>query len=139
VIRAVVDTSVLVSAFIGSPQAGPGKLVDAWRDGRFIMVVSPLLIAELTEVLARPKFARWSSGQRHVRYVAAFAARSEQHPDPVVPAAGVRDPADEYLVALARATGAEILVSLDGDLLEAGLSNLVVVDPMVFLAQLQSE
>jgi len=57
VIRAVVYPSVLVSAFIGSPEAGPGKLVDAWRDGRFVMIVSPLLLTELAETLGRPKFA----------------------------------------------------------------------------------
>jgi hypothetical protein len=56
-IRAVVDPSVLVSAFIGDPAAGPGQLVEAWCDRRFALVVSPLLLAELDEVLLRPKFA----------------------------------------------------------------------------------
>ena len=59
-IRVVVDPSVFVSAFIGDPEAGPGRLVDAWRDHRFVLVVSPLLLAELEEVLLRPKFARWA-------------------------------------------------------------------------------
>jgi predicted nucleic acid-binding protein len=58
VIRAVVDPSVFVSAFIGDPDAGPGRLVEAWRDRRFVLVVSPLLLAELGEVLSRHKFAR---------------------------------------------------------------------------------
>jgi predicted nucleic acid-binding protein len=53
VISAVIDPSVLVSAFIGRPEAGPGQVVAAWRDGRFTMIVSPLLLEELAEVLAR--------------------------------------------------------------------------------------
>ncbi|MGA8364794.1 MAG: putative toxin-antitoxin system toxin component, PIN family [Solirubrobacteraceae bacterium] len=63
-IRAVVDPSVFVSAFIGNPDAGPGRLVDAWRDRRFILIVSPSLLTELGEVLSRPKFARWANDGR---------------------------------------------------------------------------
>jgi predicted nucleic acid-binding protein len=40
-IRAVVDPSVLVSAFIGNPEAGPGRLITAWRDRRFVLVTDP--------------------------------------------------------------------------------------------------
>jgi hypothetical protein len=36
VTRAVVDPSVLVSAFLGNPEAGPGQLITAWRDDRFV-------------------------------------------------------------------------------------------------------
>jgi hypothetical protein len=62
--RAVVDTSVLVSALIGDPDAGAGRLVDAWREQRFVLVVSPKLLAELREVLARPKLERWAGEGR---------------------------------------------------------------------------
>jgi putative PIN family toxin of toxin-antitoxin system len=77
VIRAVIDSSIFVSAFIGDPDAGPGRLVEAWRDRRFVLVVSPLLLAELGEVLSRPKFARWAGDGRADAYVAGFGARSE--------------------------------------------------------------
>jgi uncharacterized protein len=135
--RAVVDPSVLVSAFVGRPDAGPGQLVAAWRDHRFVMVVSPQLLAELREVLARPKFARWSGDERGGAYVAAFAAQSERHPDPEDDAGGhVRDPDDDYLVALARAANADAIVSLDRDLLEAGLDDVLVLDPFRFVESL---
>lgn len=65
VIRAVVDTSVLVSAFVGDPMAGPGRLVEAWRDQRFVLVVSPGLFAELDDVLAGPKLE--TMGRRRQR------------------------------------------------------------------------
>ena len=54
----IAHLSVFVSAFIGKPDAGPGRLVEAWRNRRFVLVVSPLLLAEL---LSRPKFARWAA------------------------------------------------------------------------------
>jgi putative PIN family toxin of toxin-antitoxin system len=134
--RAVVDPSVLVSAFIGDPDAGPGSLIVAWRDRRFVLVVSPLLLGELADVLGRPKFERWSSNGRAVAYIAAFRARSELRSDvPSSQPVEVRDPDDRYLVALSREAKADYLVSVDRDLLDAGLE-LPVVDPAVFVAGL---
>jgi putative PIN family toxin of toxin-antitoxin system len=138
VIRAIVDPSVFVSAFIGNPDAGPGRLVDAWRDRRFVLVVSPLLLAELGEVLSRPKFARWAGDGRAEAYVAGFSARSEHQPDPSQPPPQtVRDPKDDYLVALIRATQADVLVSLDRDLLDAQLDGITITDPAVFVGSLE--
>jgi putative PIN family toxin of toxin-antitoxin system len=134
-IRAVVDTSVFVSAFIGSPTAAPSQVVAAWRDRRFALVVSPRLLDELSEVLRRPKFARWSGGGRGERFAAAFAARAELLPD-VPEAAATRDPGDDYLVALARSAGADMIVSVDLDLLDAHLGDVEVVSPADFLARL---
>jgi len=140
VTRAVVDTSVLVSALIGDPDAGSGRLVDAWREQRFVLVVSPKLLAELREVLARPKLERWAGDGRGQAYVEAFVARSEEHVDPPRSSSeGVRDPDDDYLVDLTRASGAEVLVSLDRDLLDAQLSDVTVLDPAKFLARLADE
>jgi putative PIN family toxin of toxin-antitoxin system len=136
VIRAVVDPSVFVSAFPGRPDAGPGRLVSAWREQRFALVVSPLLLEELAGVLARPKFERWASDGRAASYVAGFAARSENRPDPDFVEPSVRDPGDDYLVALARAETVDVLVSLDRELLDAGLEDLVVEDPATFVARL---
>jgi putative PIN family toxin of toxin-antitoxin system len=137
VTRAVVDTSVLVSAFVGDPVAGPAQLVDAWREQRFVLVVSPLLLAELGEVLARPKLKRWSADGRGQAYADGFAARSEQHPDPQLSLPSeVRDPDDDYLVALMRSSEADVLVSLDRDLLDAQLANITVLDPAKFLDRL---
>jgi predicted nucleic acid-binding protein len=70
VTAAVVDPSVLVSAFLGRADAAPGQLVRAWRDAHFTMIVCPLLLDELAEVLARPKFERWASEDRGPAYVA---------------------------------------------------------------------
>jgi putative PIN family toxin of toxin-antitoxin system len=137
-IRAIVDPSVLVSAFIGDPEAGPGQLVEAWRDRRFVLVVSPLLLAELGDVLARPKFARWAADGRGAAYVAGFAARSEHQLDPdESPPEAVRDPDDDYLIALMRAAQADVLVSLDRDLLDAQLDEITIIDPAVFIGRLE--
>ena len=101
-----------------------------------MLVVSPLLINELTDVLGRPKFERWSSQGRAPAYIAALRARSEHRSDmPSAQPVEVRDPDDHYLVALAREAQADYLVSVDGDLLDAEL-DVSVVDPAVFGAGL---
>jgi putative PIN family toxin of toxin-antitoxin system len=56
---AVVDTNVLVSAFI-NPRGYPAQVVEAARVGRFNLITSPFLYKELQEVLARPRILRAS-------------------------------------------------------------------------------
>jgi putative PIN family toxin of toxin-antitoxin system len=56
--RVVIDSNVLISARL-SPRGAPGRLLAAWLDGRFEMIASPALLAELAGVLERPKFRRW--------------------------------------------------------------------------------
>jgi putative PIN family toxin of toxin-antitoxin system len=138
VTSAVVDPSVFVSAFIGRPDAGPGRVVSAWRDGRFTLISSPLMLEELGDVLGRPKFERWAGDGRAAAFIAALATQSDQYSDPEAAPSGVRDPNDEYLVALARLTAADALVSLDLDLLEAPLDDLTICTPFEFLTRLDA-
>ncbi len=56
--RAVLDPNVLVSALL-SPAGPPAQIFLAWDAGHFELIASPRLVAELTDVLARPKFRRW--------------------------------------------------------------------------------
>ncbi|MGI8578783.1 MAG: hypothetical protein ACR2KG_12925 [Nocardioidaceae bacterium] len=50
----------------------------------------------------------------------SFGGYADLHPDPGPPPARVRDPDDDYLVALAEATAA-VIVTGDADLLDADL------------------
>lgn len=53
--RVVVDPNVLVAALI-SPRGAPAALYGALAGGRFELIASPLLLAELERVLSREKF-----------------------------------------------------------------------------------
>jgi uncharacterized protein len=130
VIRLVVDPGVFVSALIGPPGSPPDVVVQAWIDDRVEVVASPALIAELRLVLMRPKFRRWFDESTARRLVERIERHATALPDVDSPPAITRDPADDYLVALARAAGAAALVSGDRDLLEAGLD-----DPPVWTAR----
>jgi hypothetical protein len=55
-VRAVVDANVWVSGVLARTSA-PARLVDHFLGGRFELVTSEPLLAEVTEVLARPHIA----------------------------------------------------------------------------------
>lgn len=135
--HAVIDTSVFVSAFIGRDDAAPARLLRAARERRFTIIASPQLIQELSQVLDRPKFTAWSANDRASIFVGGIVALSEVHDDPPAPPALTRDSEDDYLVALAQSSDASAIVSLDRDLLEAGLT-IRCVTPTDFLIALES-
>lgn len=135
--RALVDTNVLVSALIAR-RGVCGQLLDAGFDGRWRIVVSPLLLVELEDVLARKKFSRIATAEAE-QFVAAVRSHAEVVPDAPKPWQPVtRDPADDYLIALARSAGVDALVSGDVHLTE--LSGLLppVMRPVDFLAKIGS-
>jgi uncharacterized protein len=135
--RAVLDTNVLVSALI-SPGGPSAALLLELRAGAFELVVSPALLSELRDVLARPKFGTYVTAAEVEAYVELIEHEAAVHPDP--PPSGEAlsaDPDDEYLIDLARAAGADALVSGDAHLLD--LRGVVpVMTPAQFLARLAS-
>jgi len=56
--RVVVDTNVWVSALL-NPRGFPAQVLEALKRRQFIPVLSPPLIEELREVLARPRLRRY--------------------------------------------------------------------------------
>lgn len=133
-LRVVIDPGVLVSAVL-SADGPPAQIVRALREDRLVIVVSDQLLRELSEVLARDKFRRYLTQEQADRYVEGIAASAERAADaaPSV-VARVRDPDDEYLVALAEAAQVDCLVSGDGDLL--AVAAVTVVTPRDLLRRL---
>jgi putative PIN family toxin of toxin-antitoxin system len=135
-IRAVVDPGVFVSAFIGRQGSVPDRIVRAWRAEGYELIVSPALLAELAAVLARPRFAQTARGGRADDFIEALRRGGTLVADPPGGEPITRDPKDDYLVRLARAAGASVLVSGDRDLLEATLTAPIVITPRTFVDQL---
>jgi putative PIN family toxin of toxin-antitoxin system len=116
--RAVLDTNVLVSALI-SPGGGSARLLLELRSGAFELIVSPLLLAELREVLRRDKFRRYVSGAEADAYVELIRSEGVVRADPgPSPEPLSADPDDEYLIDLARDARADALVTGDAHLLD---------------------
>jgi len=116
--RAVLDTNVLVSALI-SPSGASAQLLIELRAGAFELIVSQLLLAELREVLGRPKFRRYVSEAEIDAYVELIRREGLVVDDPPPSAEPVSvDPDDEYLIDLARAEQVDALVTGDAHLLD---------------------
>lgn len=130
-IRAVVDTNVVVSALL-APRGAPALVMRAWMDGEFELVVSPHLLDELRRVLRYPKLRRRITTEQADTLLGLLWASGEHHDDPTTPPpVASPDPDDDFLVALAAAASAH-LVSGDTDLL--GLAPRIPVhDPAAFL------
>ncbi len=132
--RAILDVNVLISAIL-SPRGSPAHLVAAWQAGAFELIVSPLLLAELTRALAYPKLVRLIPTADAAAFVTWIAGAATRAADPVT-VSKVRsiDPNDDYLLALAAAERA-VLVSGDGHLTVLA-DRLPIRTPADFLAGL---
>lgn len=116
--RCVVDPGVLVAAII-TPLGPPAEIIRRARSGAIEIVVSPHLLSELSSVLRRRKLRRYVGIEEATEYVEGLARIAISVADAPLEGPITRDPDDDYLVALARASGADALVSGDRDLLEA--------------------
>ncbi len=111
-ISAVLDTNILASGTVSSINA-PGQILDAWRDGKFLLVTSDHIINELERTFKKPYF------QQHLTttQVSAFIdlLRNEALVTPItVNVQGVAThPADDLTLATAVSAKANYLVTGD--------------------------
>lgn len=132
--RVVLDPNVLISAAISS--GPPRQIVAAWTDGKFDLVVSPVLVGELHDVLNRPKLRRWVSTTVVDELIAGIGEDAVSIDDDPSPPRISPDPGDDYLVALARSAGAACIVSGDRHLLGLGEPDPPIFSPREFLDRL---
>jgi uncharacterized protein len=120
-VRVVLDTNTIVSALL-SPHGPPRRLLDAARAQAFELCSSPVLIAELLDVVSREKFARRFAQTSltplgiigEIRRLATMAAPAS------VPRVVADDADDDHVLACALAANAELIVSGDKHLLGLG-------------------
>jgi uncharacterized protein len=131
VLRTVLDPGVLVSALLVA-DGPPGRILDRWRQGELELVVSDTLLAELEEVLLRPRFASRVDERDARAYLAGIRRAALLFDDPPAETGLTPDPGDDYPVALARAAEADLIVSGDAHL--TGLANTTppVLTPRAF-------
>lgn len=119
--RVVLDTNALVSAIL-SPHGPPRQLLDGARQQRFALCSSPVLIAELLDVMLREKFASRLNKVgltplaivRDIRRIAHI--ESPNH----VPRVIADDADDDHVLACAMASRADLIVSGDKHLHSLG-------------------
>ncbi len=117
-LKAVLDTQVILRGAAAPTDSITAKIYDAWRAGRFALVLSEPILAEITAVLARPEVLR----KLRMRAIEAGALitllrRRSELVNPSIAVSGSRDPDDDKFLECAVAGSADYVVSADADLL----------------------
>ena len=111
--KVVLDTNVFVSGvFFGGV---PGRILEAWRDGKLQVVVSREIIEEYVRV--GDELMAHFPGVDLRPALELVAASATLVAAPPLPEPASRDPDDDKFLACAVAAGADVLVSGDRDLL----------------------
>jgi uncharacterized protein len=137
VIRAVLDTNVVISAILFS--GPPAQLVSAWQSSRLRPVVSSSILDEYIRVLAYPKFEltpaeiRALIEEELLPYIESVKVTTTTVPD-------IRDPDDVKFITCAAAAGVRWLVSGDDDLLSLHhIQSVEIVSVAAFLRLLKAK
>lgn len=141
-LRAVIDSTVLVSAFLG-----PGGVSDAVLGqadaGRFLLYLAEEILAESQRILLDTERIR-SYYHYCDNNVYRFIGELHNHASLIgslPPLSGiVRDPNDDMIIACASAAFADYIVTRDKDLLSLRTyDSITMVTPEVFMETLRSE
>lgn len=139
-LRAVLDTNVLVSAFI-RPKGIPAQIRVAGMEARFIIVLSDLLFQELRDVLARPRLVKTGNYTKDQaeEFLSLLALAADVIPGPErAPAVLAADPDDDWVLATAVEGNADAIVSGDAELLGLGKhAGIPIMLPADFLNSLK--
>lgn len=117
--RVVLDTNVVVSAMLWG--GNPKQLLQARQEKRVELFTSVTMLAELTDTLTRPKFAKKIAASMLTidQLVDGYAGLTQvvrPMPTPRI----VTDPDDDVVIGTALAAKADLLVTGDWRLLDVG-------------------
>ncbi len=118
-IKAVVDTSVIVSSLLGSPSAAPAKVLRAMLEGAFQAYTSKQALEELYNTLLSEKIAELLGGKIEIAALTYILVNSKAKI--VKPRKRIkicRDPDDDKYLEIAYQAKADYIVTLDKDLLD---------------------
>jgi predicted nucleic acid-binding protein len=135
-IRAMVDTNVLVAAFAGPADSAADAVLAAQREGEFELVTTPRLLAELDGVLHRPALVRPAANGRAEAFVRHLADAALFANDVYDPPRATADRNHDFLVAVARATGVRYIVTSDSNLRSAFVRGIELLTPLEFVTAL---
>jgi predicted nucleic acid-binding protein len=135
-VLAVVDPAVVAAGLLA--RRGPcTRMLLEFRAGAFDLVVSPKLLDELDALLRRPAISGYVTDEERAALDAVLSQEATLVDDPPPSETPVgSDPGDEYLLALARASGARALVSVDPHLAELA-GRLPILTPSEFLLSVE--
>ena len=140
-LRAVVDTNAVISGTI-QKSGHPYRIMNAWREGSFVLVTSGALIEETERALHYPRIRkRYRLTEQQIRRVLDNLRRYALiTPGKVRINAIKEDPDDNQVLAAAVEGEADCMVSGDPHLLhQRSYRGIEIVSPRQFVKMLGSE
>jgi uncharacterized protein len=114
-VRAVVDTNMPISGLFW--RGRPHALIEQLRAATLTLISSPALLAELAEVMSRPKFrvilARSNTDPEQMLGDLKRLAEIIDPPPLLAPVS--RDPSNDEVLALAAASQTDLIITCDAD------------------------
>src|SRR5258706_11867222 len=121
-IRAVLDTNILISVLITKKQSPPLQLYQAFTAQKFLLITSPSILAEVEDVINREKIVKYhklSPKQREAimeqLLTLCYVTLESVKPDKVIIE---RDPKDDKFLHAGMEAHSDYIVSGDKDLLD---------------------
>ncbi|MCL4352994.1 putative toxin-antitoxin system toxin component, PIN family [Patescibacteria group bacterium] len=138
-IRAVLDTNILISALITKKSSAPLKLYKAFTEQKFLLITSPSILTEVEDVMNRKKIAKLHKLSPRQRkqimeqlLTLCYVTLESPKADKVIIE---RDPNDDKFLYAAFEAHADYIVSGDDDLLDLGeYKGIKIVTPNDFAA-----
>ncbi len=118
-LRVVVDTNVLVSGLFGITNASSAKILAAFQEQIIILVTSPLIVAEIAEVINRARIVKLTrmSEEKRKEFINGLISRCDVTAGKQPLQAISRDITDDEFLACAVEGSANYIVTGDDDLL----------------------
>ena len=138
-IRAVVDTNVLIRALI-KPEGTVGPVVTHLRNGDYVLLYADPLLEELAAKLALPRIRdKYQISDQDVETILALILLRGELVIPERRITACRDPKDDVVLEVAVSGHADFIVTGDRDLLVLHpFQGIPIVEPFKFLHALES-
>ena len=132
-VRAVMDTNVTISAAL-LPRSTPRRALDQVLE-RGTLLISLATLAELNDVLCRPRFDSYLREAKRLEFLAALARESEPL-EVTAEVSACRDPKDDMFLELALSGASTHLISGDNHLLALHpFRGVAILSPHDFVAE----
>lgn len=115
--KVVLDTNIIISAVI-LPHGTPAKIIKAWQERKFQLLISKEIFKEIACVLARPRLKKYNITLLRRKEILKVLYKYSVMTDGKLKVKVSEDPNDDMFIVCAMEGNADYIVSGDADLLK---------------------
>lgn len=136
-LRVVADTNVLISGLLGIKNSPSARILQAIRTQKVILVTSPLIMEEVSNVINRERIVKVikMTKRERIKFIEMLIERSDMTPGRKLPQVIGRDEKDDKFLVCAIEGKADYIITGDKDLLDLGeYEGIKIITPRKFMA-----